>query len=330
MDYSHSTDKLLSIFQLAMDDIPVHVWFCIDAETYGIVNRTHADFFGRKKEDMEYRKLSELFPPDVASACLKSNLEAIESRETVRFEEWVTGAGGVKRLLMIRKSPKFDDLDNLELLVCVGEDITEERAALDALRAGEARHRQVISMISDIVWRYEVDSHGHFVESFMSPVADRLLGLPEGSVNNDFEVYFAHLHPDDFLRVEEAFQVSLQDVAKNVEIEFRVVRADGKIFWLRSRSSAHLQQNGHVMAYGTCTDITAQKTAEEETREKEVQIGDILANQSEMICRFLPDGTLTFANEACRAFFGEPGNSQGSMSTWLQPMPGSWTNASVH
>jgi len=290
-----------------MDDLPVHVWFCTDAETYGMVNQRHAEFFGRKKEDMEFRKLSELFPPDVASACVKSNLEAIESRATVRFEEWVTGAGGAKRLLSISKTPRFDDLDNLELIVCVGEDITEARAALDALRAGEARHKQVISMISDIVWRYEVDSHGHFVESFMSPVADRLLGLPEGSVNNDFEVYFAHLHPDDFLRVEEAFQKSLQNVAKNVEIEFRVVRADGKVFWLRSRSSAHLQPNGHVVAYGTCTDITVQKQSKEELREREVQIGDILANQSELICRFIPDGTLTFSNEAFQEVFGKAG-----------------------
>lgn len=307
MNHACSTDKLLSIFQLAMDDLPVHVWFCTDAETYGMVNHRHAEFFGRKKEDMEFRKLSELFPPDVASACVKSNLEAIESRAPVRFEEWVTGAGGAKRLLSISKSPRFDDLNNLELIVCVGEDITEARAALDALRAGEARHKQVISMISDIVWRYEVDSHGHFVESYMSPVADRLLGLPEGSVNNDFEVYFAHLHPDDYLRVEEAFQKSLHDVAKNTEIDFRVVRADGKVFWLHSRSSAHLQQNGHVAAFGTCTDITGKKTAEEELREREVQIADILANQCEMICRFLPDGTITFSNEAFRKVFGNAG-----------------------
>ncbi len=257
---------------------------------------------------MEFRKLSELFPPVVASACVKSNLEAIESRAPVRFEEWVTGAGGMKRLLSISKTPRFDSLDNLELIVCVGEDITVARTALDALRAGEARHRQVINMISDIVWRYEVDSHGHFVESFMSTVADRLLGLPEGSINNDFEVYFSHVHPDDFLRVEEAFQKSLQDVAKNVEIEFRVVRADRKVLWLRSRGSAHLQPNGHVVAYGTSTDITAQKQSEEELREREGQITDILANQSELICRFLPDGTLTYTNEAFREFFGDSGH----------------------
>jgi PAS domain S-box-containing protein len=310
VDYTRSTDKLLSIFQLAMDDLPVHVWFCTDAETYGIVNRVHADFFGKKKEEMEFRKLAELFPPDVAAACLKSNLEAIESRAPVRFEEWITGAGGAKRLLSISKNARFDDLDNLELIVCVGEDITGARAALDALRAGEARHRQIISMISDIVWSYEVDSHGHFVESYMSPVADRLLGLPEGSVNNDFEIYFAHLHPDDFLRVEEAFQRSLHDVEKNTEIEFRVVRADGKVFWLHSRSSAHLQPNGHVVACGTCSDITARKNAEDELRTRDKQVADILANQSDLICRFLPDGTLTFANEAYRAFFGEAGQTR--------------------
>lgn len=106
MNHACSTDKLLSIFQLAMDDLPVHVWFCTDAETYGMVNQRHAEFFGRKKEDMEFRKLSELFPPDVASACVKSNLEAIESRATVRFEEWVTGAGGGEAPSLDKQDPK--------------------------------------------------------------------------------------------------------------------------------------------------------------------------------------------------------------------------------
>jgi|GEM_PF-7008919 len=50
------------------------------------------------------------------------------------------------------------------------------------------------------------------------------------------------------------------------------------------------------------------KQSEEELREREGQITDILANQSELICRFLPDGTLTYTNEAFREFFGDSGH----------------------
>jgi hypothetical protein len=32
-------------------------------------------------------------------------------------------------------------------------------------------------MISDVIWRYEVDGHGRFVGSYISPVADRMLGV---------------------------------------------------------------------------------------------------------------------------------------------------------
>ena len=44
------------------------------------------------------------------------------------------------------------------------------------------QYGQVVSMISDIVWSYEVDYEGQFVNGYISPVADRLLGLPPDTI----------------------------------------------------------------------------------------------------------------------------------------------------
>ena len=69
----------------------------------------------------------------------------------------------------------------------MGNDITDRtqaeeelRKALQAAQARNAQYEQAVSMISDIVWRYDVNTKGEHVGSYISPVADRMLGLPIG------------------------------------------------------------------------------------------------------------------------------------------------------
>ncbi len=51
------------------------------------------------------------------------------------------------------------------------------------------------------------------------------------------------------------------------------------------------------------TEIVERKRVEEGLREGEARYQAIVEDQTEFICRFLPDGTLTFVNEACCRYF---------------------------
>jgi len=53
-----------------------------------------------------------------------------------------------------------------------------------------------------------------------------------------------------------------------------------------------------------------------ELKKNEQQLRDIIENQSELICRYLPDGTVTFVNQACSNFFTKTG---GNASTERAP-----------
>ncbi|MCX6233340.1 MAG: PAS domain S-box protein [Bacteroidetes bacterium] len=141
--------------------------------------------------------------------------------------------------------------------------------SMHTIQIGYRLYEQTVAMISDIVWRYEVDAQGQFVRSYISPVADRLLGLPAGTIGTDFEKYFAYVHPDDIAAVKEKLFAELRERQKMIDTEYRLVKPDGTIIWALSRGSAHAEDNGNIVGFGTTGDITVRKKIEEELQESE-------------------------------------------------------------
>jgi len=63
----------------------------------------------------------------------------------------------------------------------------ELRKTQQAAEASKAQFDQIVCMVSDIVWRYDVNTKGEHIGSYISLVADRMLGLPIGTIGNSFD-----------------------------------------------------------------------------------------------------------------------------------------------
>jgi len=138
------------------------------------------------------------------------------------------------------------------------------RKANQAEQASMARYHQVISKISDIVWRYDVDAKGAHVGSYISPVADRMLGLPGGTIGDSFEKYFSYIHPDDLPNVRETLSEAIRTHGIDITAEYRLRKADGTTLWVRSSGLVYCQMDGQVAIFGTTSDITERKRAADE------------------------------------------------------------------
>jgi PAS domain-containing protein len=86
-----------------------------------------------------------------------------------------------------------------------------KKAVQEAL-ASKAQYEQAISMISEIVWRYDVNALGEHISSYISPVTDKMLGLPAGTIGDNFEKYLSFVHPDDLLAVQALLQAMQSQV----------------------------------------------------------------------------------------------------------------------
>jgi signal transduction histidine kinase/ActR/RegA family two-component response regulator len=135
----------------------------------------------------------------------------------------------------------------------------ELRKTTEAVEASKKQYEQVVSMISDVVWRYEVDAQGLAIGSYISPVADRILDMPDGTINSSFDTYHAYVHPRDRAPVRKALIKTIKKLAKDSMIEYRLCKPDGSVRWVRSVSSAYAQPNGNVIVFGTTADITERK-----------------------------------------------------------------------
>ena len=150
----------------------------------------------------------------------------------------------------------------------MGNDTIDRCQALEelqeALRAANARsvqYEQAISMISDIIWRYDVSANGEPAGTYISPVADRMLGLPAGTIGNSFEKYFSYVHPEDLPVVQGILFEGIRMQMTGKTAEYRLRKADGTTIWVSSRGSAYFQPDGSVSIFGTTSDITERKWA---------------------------------------------------------------------
>ena len=176
---------------------------------------------------------------------------------------------------------------------------TEEelRKALQAAQARIAQYEQAVSMISDIFWRYDVNTKGEHVGSYISPVADRMLGLPAGTIGDSFEKYFTYVHPDDLPIVQKILDESIRTFGKDKTAEYRMLKADGTTLWVLSKGSAYSQPDGRVTVFGTTSEITERKRAEEVLRESEERYRQLTEDMPVFVSTFLPDGTVIYLNE---------------------------------
>jgi PAS domain S-box-containing protein len=181
---------------------------------------------------------------------------------------------------------------------------TTLRETMQAAEDSKAQYELIVSMISDIVWRYDVNAIGEHVGSYISSVADKMLGLPDGTIGNSVDKYFSYVHPDDLPTVQEIHSEVIRTLGKDKTAEYRLRKADGTTLWVRSKGSAYSQADGRVIVFGTTSDITEQKQAEKKLEESKDFLNKIIDSIGDPI--FVKDRQhhLILVNDAACKLFG--------------------------
>jgi PAS domain S-box-containing protein len=138
-------------------------------------------------------------------------------------------------------------------------DITEQRAALEALRANDQQLRSVIDSVRDYAI-YLLDPEGHVAT--WNPGGERIKGYTADEiVGKHFSRFFAQ---EDIERGRPAELLRLAAQRGRVEDQGWRIRKDGSRFWTDSILSAIRDSAGQITGYAKVTrDFTDRKRAEE-------------------------------------------------------------------
>ncbi len=141
--------------------------------------------------------------------------------------------------------------------------IDERKQAELALRESEARFRRVVNSISDHIYMTEFSPAGKPINGYISPNVIDLTGYPAEKLLADWSFWpTVIIHPDDQPLAAEQAQRLFR--GQDSQVEYRLVRADGEIIWVRDSGRVETDPvSQHFVVYGVVSDVTARKQAEE-------------------------------------------------------------------
>jgi PAS domain S-box-containing protein len=155
--------------------------------------------------------------------------------------------------------PVKDDAGRVEHVILIHEDVTERKAAEEAIRRAHDRLRLALdgARMGDWVWDAATDVIS------MSDRACEIYGVPPGTVTTR-ELMRTHLHPDDQEPSRLAAARAMADHTA-YDIEYRVVRPGGVVVWVAARGIAQYDAAGRVTGMlGVAVDVTRRKLVEQE------------------------------------------------------------------
>jgi len=144
----------------------------------------------------------------------------------------------------------------------------EREQVEEALRESQERLDSILSSLEDIVWS-ALPENGQII--YINPAAQKIYDRPLSEFYKNPLLWIETVHPEDREKVEQASQKLLKQ-GINKDVEYRIVRQNGEVRWVRDR--AHLiynPQNTAIRIDGITMDITERKLREEQLRKSEEQ-----------------------------------------------------------
>jgi len=145
------------------------------------------------------------------------------------------------------------------------QEFAHRERAETALRRSEEQFRQLAENIGQVFWI--VDAKDRCL-IYLSPPYERVWGRPRQPLMEYPSFWLDNIHPEDRERAQKHFADP-----QAAELEYRIVRADGSIRWIRDRAFPIIDTTGNLARIvGLAEDLTERKEAEEAVRRSRDQL----------------------------------------------------------
>lgn len=282
------------------------------------VNKTFCDVTGLKPEDVIGKGaevLMQFFPPEDFQRMQRSVMEALTERRFTEIECQVKHPSGAEFTIIQTQFPWYTPDGQLGGLQIISHNVTERKKAEEAIRASEAKYRDLVENAPESVGR--IDAQGRFL--FVNRQFCEWTGLKQEEViGRTGEVLIPFMDQANFASMIESVQRTLtRGERTTTDLKFR--RRDGDL-WVAQLAYPWFLPDGTVGGAEILgRDITQQRRIEESLREQEKRYRQALESVPHGIHDVDLTGTITWSNTAHARIHGyEPGEMVGKKIWDLQ------------
>lgn len=177
--------------------------------------------------------------------------------------------------------------DGARYVVTTFSDITRRKDDEKRLRESEERFRQLAESIAEVFW---ISDTGKSRMIYVSPAYAMIWGRSEQSLYDNPRSFLDAIHPQDRGRIEAALP---RQAEGGYQEEYRIVRPDGAVRWIRDRAFPVRDSSGQVYRVtGIATDITERRYTVERVRQLNAELEERISERT---------AELTMANARLRA-----------------------------
>ena len=259
-------------------------------------NPSMADLLGCRPEECVHRKFQD-FMADAAAA--QEVFQRLASNERLKNHEIRLRSldGSIKTVLL--DADVFWREGRFIHSRCFVRNITTRKNMEEALRRSEQRFRQLAESIQSVFWLW-APTDKEFL--YVSPAYEKIWGRSPESLTRRPESFIETVHPEDRPAVQR--KIAAQDAGEETLSEYRIIRPDGAMRWVRDRAFPLQDNRGRVYRIaGISEDITERKEAQLAMQEKEIKFRAIFEHSFDAI-GVSHDGLLVMVNPALVRLYG--------------------------
>ncbi|MFN8205885.1 MAG: PAS domain S-box protein [Bacteroidales bacterium] len=164
------------------------------------------------------------------------------------------------KLLRGMISARVIELEGEKIILSIARNIEDQKRSEESLRESEERFRQLAENTNDVFWLWT----GNEV-LYVNAALGKIWGIEPESLIDNPGLLENSVHPDDRDSFRLVYNPKDADRQKPHEEQYRIVRPDGEIRWIWSRTYPIRDEEGRTVRFaGIATDITRQKEIEKE------------------------------------------------------------------
>jgi PAS domain S-box-containing protein len=237
--------------------VPTFVWM---VDPFGAVTFANEQWYAFTDiTDEPAKRWPDLvFHPEERDANVAAWRAGLEGGVPFEIEAHTRRGDGEFRWHLTRAVPVRDGTGRITGWFAASTDIHDRKLVEKALRESEERFRLFAEHSTNVLWIIDAES-GRI--DYLNPAYGRVWGgPPDALLGRHWRRWAETVHPEDRERVSDAVERSLQ--GETVAQEYRIVRSDGAVRWLRDALFPIRDEQGRVRrAGGIAQDVTAHEAS---------------------------------------------------------------------